>query len=505
MRDVVLQIVVWAALVVFTWGGSGFCKDLTAAEPVRLETYLRMVKQRNERILSQEQEWRIALDSVDNAEAIFEPEFVAAYTHEVVHRKLTIEDISQNPFSGVTERDDRNDRYRIGFQGLLPTGATVEISGTSDALSNEYNRDTATGTEYQAYYGISFSQPLLKNAGVSATRAGIEVAEADAQIEYQQYRQQTMSVVYQAALDYWELALSQEKHQMAMDSIDVAERILNDNKKRAAFGKMAPTEVLDAKAGLLVRRAYEKEAAKKLVSAVNSVRNHISQAAAEAESTLLASEPLTVETGVPARNLIQKRAFQNRPEYLAVKKKLKRAGIRVAYAENQRWPQLDLKGSYGVNGLDDGFGYASEDAWRFDYPSWTLGAELVLPLGGGKKTRSELSAAKRRKRQALLEMKAIEVAVINSVDTALQTLRKAMDQVHFYQRASELNRQLLETELARLASGKSNSRLVLEREEAFNRSKEAEIESLVNYKRALLGLKAVDGTLLSAYGIDATF
>ena len=50
------------------------------------------------------------------------------------------------------------------------------------------------------------------------------------------------------------------------------------------------------------------------------------------------------------------KAFELRPEYIATRKKIEREKIRVAFAKNQRWPQFDLKGSYGLNGLEDSVG-----------------------------------------------------------------------------------------------------------------------------------------------------
>jgi outer membrane protein TolC len=141
-------------------------------------------------------------------------------------------------------------------------------------------------------------------------------------------------------------------------------------------------------------------------------------------------------------------------------------------------------------------------AQRGEYESWTVGAEFRIPLMGGAKTRSELAAANKRKKQSLLELKATEVALANAVDTGVKNVRSALTQADGYAEAVRLNERLLEVELERLNAGLGNSRIVLEREEELNRTRESFLESIVNVEKALVALEAVKGTLLQNYGID---
>ena len=176
--------------------------------------------------------------------------------------------------------------------------------------------------------------------------------------------------------------------------------------------------------------------------------------------------------------------------------------MKLIFAENQAWPQVDLKGSYNMNGLDDRPRSSWNDAWMRDYETWSVGVELRIPLGGDKKARSELEATKQRKRQALLELKAVEVSLANAVDTAVQAVRSMKQQTGHFAGIAQMTRQLMEAEIARFEAGKSNSRLLLEREENLNKAREAYVESLVKYRRALYQLEMAEGTLLVNQGIE---
>jgi hypothetical protein len=174
----------------------------------------------------------------------------------------------------------------------------------------------------------------------------------------------------------------------------------------------------------------------------------------------------------------------------------------VAYARNQRWPQLDLKASYGLNGLGSSPGAALDDVNDAGFSSWSIGMEFRVPLGGGTKSRNELAAAKLRKQQALLSLKEVEVQIANALDTAIHKVRSALDNVTNYQSVVTLSQNLLDTQLARLQVGKSDTRRVLETERDLFEAKTAALESLILYQRAKLELDLVRGATLRRNHLD---
>jgi len=96
----------------------------------------------------------------------------------------------------------------------------------------------------------------------------------------------------------------------------------------------------------------------------------------------------------------------------------------------------------------------------------------------------------------------VEVSLANAVDTSVQGVLNSREQVRHYEGIVEMTRQLLTAEVARFEAGKSNSRILLEREENLNRAKEAYVESLVRYRKALYQLDMAEGTLLVNQGIE---
>jgi outer membrane protein TolC len=472
------------------------------SEPIKmsLRDFVRLVREKNEQIGFQDSELAISREAVKGAKAIFEPAFISSYQYQDDKRRNTVQELVNQGF--ISDFQEKSHNYQVAVEGLVPTGGRLRVGYSMRDFSNNIAERYNVERESLSVIGVSVTQPLLRGGGVTAAMAGIKVAQADADIALQNYRGQMMRVIAEATASYWELHLAREKYKVRKESERNAEEILRDNIVRVKTGKMAETEVLEAEAGLALRKSLVSEAKQMIIAAANSVRTFISSSAAETMAEIEPAETLYLEEVKLDFTESLAKAFKRRAEYLSTVKKMEREDIRVVFAKNQTWPQLDLKGSYNLNGLADTPGHSWEDSWKRDYPTWSVGIELRIPLGGDKKSRSELAATRQRKRQALLELKAVEVSLANALDTAIQGVRNVREQVGHYAGIVDMNRRLLQAEVARFHAGKSNSRVLLEREEELNKAKEAEIESLVRYKKSLFQLELAEGSLLVNHGVE---
>lgn len=472
-------------------------------EPFKLgmKKYIKLVREKNQRILVEELGWKISREEIQNAKSIFEPNFLGSYQYELNHKKNTAEEIFSRGYR--VEFEERNIYYNAALEGLLPTGGQLRLNYALVDISNTTTKQSLNlEQEFQTLVNTTLIQPLLKNGGWKATMANIRITEAGSAITFQTYRQNMMLVIARAAAAYWDLYTGQEKYKARMASIKIAQDILWDNRERVRTGKMAETEVLEAEVGLSIRKSLASAAKQDLIDAIYTVRNYFSSSGKGSEARVVATDKLEIDSRELNFGVSFWKTINLRPEYLSAKIKMKREDIRIAFAKNQRLPQVDLKASYGLNGLDQSAVDSWDDAAERDFTAWSLGLDFQVPLGGGKKSRSELKAARHRKAQALHEFKAVEVALVNAVDTAIQSVYNSREQVGHYKNARDLNQQLLEVEIARLDAGKSNSRLVLEKEENLNNAIDAELESLIKYKRAVLSLEMAEGSLLRKFGIE---
>jgi outer membrane protein TolC len=194
-------------------------------------------------------------------------------------------------------------------------------------------------------------------------------------------------------------------------------------------------------------------------------------------------------------------ALEYNPDYVSQRQQLAQENIRVMYAHNQTWPQLDLKGSYGLNGLNESVSSSWEDVQTRNWPVWSIGVELRIPITGGIKGRNEFEAAKLRKREALLGLKSAEVEIANSLDTAIRRIANTRESVTNYQTVVEYDQRLLQTEISRLDVGKTEIRKVFEAEELLSDSRSIALETLVAFEKSFIEWELIKGTLLKSQNL----
>jgi outer membrane protein TolC len=473
-----------------------------------LKELLQRVLDYNESLQVRMLQVEIARKSIKAERGIFEPELVGSVGHEDNKRPNTVE--QQSNLQGATEFDERNNIYSGGLESLVPTGARLRLGYSLRDLVNNLQTQPnflsrgATNGEYVTFVGLSMVQPLLKNAGTSATMANLRLAAANSELAFQEYRKQLMQLVATAEAAYWELYFAQEQSKFFDDSVQVAEGLLKDSREGLNVGKTSELDVLEAEAGLASRRSKQSDTRQKVVEAFNRLISLYSGTVTATNAVFVATD--RPEINSPNLSYFEgwQSAFDLNPDYLTRRKQIVVEEVRVAYARNQRWPQLDLKASYGLNGLGNSPSASWDDVQRQSFPSWSVGLEMRVPLAGGAKVRNELSMAKLRQKQALLNLKEIETQIANGLDSALRKIQNTSQSVTNYQTVAGFNQNLLATQLKRLEVGKIDSQKVLETEEKLFEAKNAVVGSLVDNQRALLEWELINGSILKNRKLDLT-
>lgn len=472
------------------------------AEKLTLEQCLQRSLRNNLSIKSQEVEWEIAEWNIHREWAGFEPLLGASARREAEKRENTVEQ-TRSQLSNLFEEE--NEIYDIGLEGLFVSGARYRLGyNVSDLANNLTNRtyQTEFESQYASFLGASLTQPLLKGAWLSANMAGVRLATAQRDKATHTLRRQVMQIVAQTEVAYWDLVLAQEEYEARTESVRVAERILEDNRERVRSGKMSELEVLQAQAGVADRKTRQNDARQELIEATHRLRTLFSETVTEEQPALLAVEKPELEDFTFDFTQMMYLATQLQPDYLVRESELDEENVRLAYAKNQRWPQIDLVGSYGYNGL----GATTSDSWdkleSGEFPAWSIGLELKIGLGTDQRARSEHRAARLRQEQALMHLKHTEIEIGNSVKSSLRNLDNVGDSIDQYRTVVDFNRQLLEVELERLDAGKSNSRRVLEAEDELAMAEVAYRREMNSHQRAVINLELSSGILLATRNLE---
>lgn len=431
----------------------------------------------------------------------FEPEFVTSYEREANERENTIEQIISQ---GTAYFEEDNKLFAAGLEGLAPTGARYRFGWSERDLNNNL-RVRATDPlrrEFQAFLGLTLTQPLLKDFGFNATLARTRLARTDHKLAQQDFRRQMMLIIGATETAYWDLQVAQQRLALREASVAVAEKLLAGNRDRVREGKMAEIELVEAEAGLAQRRSLAVEAAQRLVDAAGRLRTLFAESVDESNWIIVANEELPPAGSTPDLDEAVADAIAHHPEYLARRHRVEQENIRVAYARNQRWPQVDLKASYGKNGLGDDFYSAWDDIEYKDYESWSVGLEVRVPILTGVRRANELGAANAKRREALLQLKAAEVEITNNLFAARRKVDGLRSVASNYDAVAAAGRRLLENEQNRLAEGRSDSRRVLEVETQLADASIAALESRGEFEKARIEFELSAGRILVTRGAE---
>ena len=323
---------------------------------------------------------------------IFEPQAYASANDQVDNRQnssIQAAALLSQPFYHAT-----NITYEGGLETLIPTGTRLHLGySISDLHDNLQPVEGFTHGEYQSFLGFSLSQPLFKSFGPNATKAEIRVAALSNQIAFQEYRRQLMAVISTAEATYWNLYLAQEQVRYFEESVDSAGKLVNDCRDRMAAGTGAQLDILEAESGLALRRAKLNEARQKMLDAANQVLALYAGRPNPAAVTIHAVDIPKVNQEEPRLVDMEQTALKWNPDYLIQQQKMEQEIVRLDYARNQRLPDVELKGSYGVNGLGATPGQSWDATVRDQLASWSVGLEWNVPLGGNIKARNEYQVA----------------------------------------------------------------------------------------------------------------
>ena len=488
----------------FTLAAAGSRAAEPAPEPLTLQDVIRIALENNPDLRLQEIDRQIAEKEARGESYYWEPEAVVSGKRYNNSRQNTVEqEISQ--FSPTFE--ERNTSLSAALEGTVASGGKWRLGYSLDELSNNltnqnFRTRAAFDEEYASIASISFSQPLLRNFGPAVTKSQLRNAELNHEVAKQELRRRRMLTIGRAELGYWSAWQSVRAVDLRAKSLEIVKSLLEDNKNRLKEGRVSQMDVDQTRAGVALRerrwleaRTEANEAAKALASLLGWTARD-SQPAIKAE-ILEIGDPVVTDY-----DQAMTRAVISHPDMLIRQKEIEIENLRLVVARNQSWPQLDLVGSYGYNGLGEDVPESWDRLSEGEYQNWSVELVFRMGLGGDRKARSQLEQTKLRHERALLGYQATESDLANAMRSVMNKARLVRDTQLALARETDVNRAALEAEKVLLAEGKSNSRRVLELEEDLVDVQVLYETACANYRRVLVELDMTDGGMLARRGLE---
>jgi len=401
--------------------------------------------------------------------------------------------------------------FNAGLNGLLPWGMTYDLA-TLNPISDFYGNNFATlGTNIirspfensSAKVGLNLTQPLLKNFWIDQTRLNIRVNKNRLKWSEINLRLQLMQTITRVEQAYYDLIYARENLVVQQKAVELAERLVMENRKRLEVGALAPLDLQSAEAQAASSRAAVILAQSQLGTQERTLKQLITaeygtewaNLTLEPSGRLLAPPPVINLQDSWAKGLTQ------RPELLQARLDVERQGITLKYDKNQLLPQLDLFGTYAYNGSGREFSDALYDVQQTDRPSYVYGGQLTVPLSRTR-VRNTYKADKAAMQQLVLTVKQWEQNIMVAIDNDIGTVRANFDQVQATRAAREYEEAALEAEQKKLESGKSTTYTVLQVQRDLTTARGNEIQALDNYNKSLSQLSQDEATTLERLNID---
>ncbi len=452
----------------------------------------------------------IQQNRLDGAWGAFEPSWVAGVSYSSSERPQNyVPNAGGGRYAPLYEEEIR--RGQTGITGRLPFGTQYELLTGVDRIENTANTTPGNGfTSFSARYypetvsttTLTITQPLLKDFGFNANLAEVRLQKSALNTARHDLTATALRVLRDVASAYYEMVFAQENIRVKEEAVAVAEALVRDNQRRVDEGRMAPIDVTQAKSRLSEARE-ELLLAQNFLSQRRNTLRELTRDQFDLDGAPFTVDPAFIVRTAPAidRDKALVTLFKSNPTYLASVELASSEDIRIAYAKNQRWPRVDLKASFGYNGLSDNFSDSYSDYSNRDEPTYSVGLVINVPLGD-RTGRARLAEARNRKRQALFALKRSEVILLSAFDTAQRDIANAAERTRLVKDTVSLAAASLDAQQRILGSGKTTSYEVAQAQRDLSTARSRELATLVDLNKSIAHFEFVLGTIADYLRVD---
>lgn len=393
----------------------------------------------------------------------------------------------------------------VGVQEFLPTGTTLGVTGGTGQVLLPDDEEV-----YASRVAFNATQSLLRGFGPAVNLASVNQARLDVEISQYELRGFAQTLVAQVEETYWDYVLAQRQIEIFQQSLDLAQKQLEETQERVRLGDLASSELPAAEAEVALRRENLINARSALATTkLNLLRllNPPSSGAAAPKDALWAREIVTQSRPVnPSIKLDEVEshvalALRMRPDLNQARLLWQRDELEIVKTRNGLLPKLDLFVTLGKTGYAGSFGNSVRNVDDDNYDA-SVGLALEYPpLNRAARARHLQAVLTRRQQREAIDNLSQLVEV--DVRSAYVEVTRTQEQVTATAATRRLQEEKLQSETEKFRIGKSTSLLVAQAQRDLVAAQISEVQAVVSYLQAFVELYRLEGSLLDRRGVAA--
>jgi len=409
----------------------------------------------------------------------------------------------------------------IGMNVGLANGTQISANFDNSRYTTDANRYTYNPFTTSSL-GFTITQPLLQGFGKSLNTRFIRIARNSRKVADLVFRQQVIDTVAGITRLYTDLVSLNEDVTVKRQSLQLAERLYEDNQNQVEQGTQAPIEVTRANAALAASRqalitAEGLVRQQELIVKTTLTRGGLANPALLA-AHIIPTDSLEVPEQESAESLEDqvRAAIQNRPDLAGAGLQVENTEISLKGSLDALRPQLDLVGTVQNSGLAGslnplattssqgltvgGYGTALGQLFRRDYPTYAVGVQLNLPLRN-RVAQADAIRDELQVRQAQVRRQQLEDQVRLEVADAEQSLLQARAAYEAAVEATRLQEQSVNVEQQTFDVGLSTNLQLIQYQTYLAQARSTEVASRGAYVKAKIALERAMGSILDDHHV----
>ncbi len=374
------------------------------------------------------------------------------------------------------------------------SGGATGSSSSNSTVSGEDPRDWSDTGKWT----VSFTQPLLKGAGMDYNTASLKKTEMDTREAILGLRDNLSSELESIISAYNSLWSAQQSYKIARKSLRDARDQLKLNKLMVKTGRKAESELLQPRANVARQELSFENAANSLDQARTNLQDVLDL---PEKIQINATEEYSFQPKRPQMDKCLEIARKQNTAFITAQHSVRRAELDLMQKKRDRLWDLSLEGKYEQKAAHT---YDSPHDSRRNF--WEVGLTLSIPLfkwGKSKYTyEKDLLTARIKLDKARMDLKEAKEDLRTEIKNKVRNVRHAVKSVKLARQSRKIAQKRYKMDELKLRLGRISNNDFVDSQERLSEAKRKVVENIKGYISKANSLNQYLGTLLETYNVE---